>query len=283
MAISRQVYRRWLGNTLAALRGEVPQNAAAEALGCTPGRIRHFESGRNLPRASDIEVLLRLYGADDRIDELTDLARQIQEAPPEQDLSRLARTPSGLATFLGLEQGATAITEFGVMTVPGLLQTREYATAVLASGETGGITAREVQRRVEQRLRRQAALHRDHDAVRVTAILDESVLRRQVGGPDVLRAQLGHLSEISTLPNVSIRVLPYTTVVPIALSGPFIQMQFGLPGDDGLVYVEDRLGGRVIDDPDSIDEYTLVTSALLDESLSVADSRTMINQIGDHL
>ncbi|WP_433869517.1 DUF5753 domain-containing protein [Saccharopolyspora sp. CA-218241] len=182
-----------------------------------------------------------------------------------------------------LEQGATAITEFGVMTVPGLLQTREYATAVLASGETGGITAREVQRRVEQRLRRQAALHRDHDAVRVTAILDESVLRRQVGGPDVLRAQLGHLSEISTLPNVSIRVLPYTTVVPIALSGPFIQMQFGLPGDDGLVYVEDRLGGRVIDDPDSIDEYTLVTSALLDESLSAADSRTMIDQSGDHL
>src|SRR5690606_11390796 len=124
--ISRAVYKRWLAVTLRNLRGEIKLQEAADALGCTPGRISHFERGRNLPTEADIEKLMRLYGAPERTAELVNLTTQIREAPPDQDLSRLASTPSGFDTFLGFEQGARALTEWATMTVPGLLQTRAY-------------------------------------------------------------------------------------------------------------------------------------------------------------
>lgn len=279
---SRAVYKRWLAVTMRNLRGETTLQAAADALGCSPGRIRHFESGRNVPHAADIQGLMQLYSATERTDELVNLATQIREAPPEQDLSRLANTPDGFDTFLGLEQGARELTEWAAMTVPGLLQTQQYATAVMA-GHQAGLANREVQRRVSLRMRRQDVLRRSNDPPTITGILDEAVLRRQVGGAAVLQGQLEQLVTVSGLPNVSVRVIPYDRVVPGALHGSFTALDFGIPGDDGLIYLEDRTGGTAIEDPDAIDDYGSLVEELLATALSDEESRMLITQIGEEL
>lgn len=263
-------------------RNAILGNEAADALGCTPGRISHFERGRNLPTEADIEKLMRLYGAPERTAELVNLATQIREAPPDQDLSRLASTPSGFDTFLGFEQGARALTEWATMTVPGLLQTRAYATAVLG-GHQQALRERELQRRVEQRMRRQAVLQRSDDPPTVTGILDESVLERQVGGVEVLREQLAHLVVVSKLPNVSVRVVPKNRVVLSALHGSFIAMDLGIPGDDGLIYLEDRRGGTAIEDLDAIDDYLEVLDELLAAALDEDESQQLIERTGENL
>lgn len=279
---SRAVYKRQLAITLKNLRGTVTQQAAAEALGCTSGRIGHFERGRNVPTRADVERLAELYRATDRAEELATLTDQIRNAPRDGELIRLATIPSGFETYLALEQGAREVTEWAAMTIPGLLQTREYATAVMRTHEAG-LKRRELERRVEQRMRRQEVLRRSEDPPAINAIIDEAVLHRQVGGVEVLRAQLEHLVTVSSLPNVSVRALPYDRVVPAALHGPFTVMQFGIPGDDGVVYLEDRTGGTAIEDPDSIDDYISVVDELLCTALTEEDSRTVFRRMGEKL
>ena len=279
---SRAVYKRQLAITLKNLRGEITQQTAAEALGCTSGRIGHFERGRNVPTRSDVERLAELYRATDRAEELATLADQIRNAPRDGELVRLATTPSGFETYLALEQGAREVTEWATMTVPGLLQTREYATAVMSAHEAG-LKRRELERRVEQRMRRQHMLRRSEDPPAITAVIDEAVLHRQVGSVEVLGAQLEHLVSMSTLHNVSIRVLPYDRIVSSALDGAFIIMHFGIPGDDGLVYYESRIGGTVVEDPDDIDDYLGVVDDLMDAALTEEDGRTTLETIRKEL
>lgn len=282
--LSRAVYKRWITVTLRRLRenAHVTQQAAAEELNCSPKRIAHFESGRNFPHTSDLETLLPLYGAGDQTADLIELVRQVRDAPAEADLSRLASVPSGFDTFLGLEQGCSELVEWAVLTVPGLLQTRDYATAVMRGHETG-LREPELNRRVDLRMRRQSVLHRVDDPPRVEAIVDDSVLWRQVGGPHTLRDQLRYLVELSSLSNVSIQVLPSTVVVPAALHGPFTAMHFPIPGDAGLIYLEDRTGGRAHEDPDAIDDYLSVLKELRHSALDEDTSRQRITEIGETL
>lgn len=281
---SRAVYKLALSSGLSQARPEsVTLQAAADQIGCSAPKIRHFESGRNTPRPDEIEQLMAFYGASqDQTRELVKLAQQVRDTPAEQDLSRLANTPNGFKTFLGLEQGARQLTEWAVLTVPGLLQTREYATAVMA-GHESGLSDRELRRRVDLRMRRQAVLQRGEDAPSITAILDESVLSRQVGGVDVLRAQLDHLVQASLLPNVSLRVLTHDRVVPASLHGPFIAMDFGISNHPGVVYLEDRTGGRAIDDADEIDDYLMIVDELLGAALSAEESRKFVKEKGAEL
>ncbi|MBB5157966.1 helix-turn-helix domain-containing protein [Saccharopolyspora phatthalungensis] len=268
--------------TLRQLRPEkITLQQAAEELGCSEGKIRHFESGRNLPMPDDIAKLMALYGTTEQTNELVSLATQIREAPSGQDLTRLAATPDGFRTYLGLEQGAREFTEWSVLTVPGLLQTRDYATAVMSGARH--VRESEVARRVEQRMRRQGLLQRSDDPPLVTALFDEGALRREVGGVSTLREQLRHLVQVSERPNVSLRVLPFSVVVQSALYGPFIHMGFGLPNHPGYIYLEDLTGGRMIEDADVIDDYLAVVDELSAAALDEESSRTMISEIGEAL
>lgn len=283
--LTRAIYRRWIALTLRRSRQQagVSREQAAKERGCSPVRITHLEQARNLPQPDDVAVLLPLYelGQGD-IDELNALVVQVRDAPPEADLSKLAEVPSGFDTYLGLESGASELDTWDVMVVPGLLQTRGYAQGLL-SGHEIGLRAREVERRVTLRMRRQDVLYRTDQPLELRAVLDESVLHRCVAGPDVQRSQLHHLAEISERPNVSIRVLPMRTPVTAALHGPFMQLTLPIPGDPGLVYLEDRTGGRAIEDPDQLDDYIEVRDALQAGALDEDASRKLIAQIGEAL
>lgn len=283
--LTRTIYRRWIALTLRRSRQQagVSREQAAKERGCSPVRITHLEQARNLPQSDDIAALGRLYELDQsEIDELNALVVKVRDAPPEADLSKLAEVPSGFDTYLGLESGASELDTWDVMVVPGLLQTKEYAQGLL-SGHQTGLRTREVGRRVEQRLRRQDVLHRPDQPLQLRAMLDESVLHRCVAGTDVQRAQLRHLVDLGAQPNVSVRVLPTRAPVTAALHGPFMYLTLPIPGDPGLVYLEDRTGGRAIEDPDQIDDYLEVRDALQAGALDESASRELIEQIGEAL
>ncbi len=278
----RELHKRRLHKALRSLRDRagVSRQDAAEALRCSPSRIGHIETGRNVPREDEIRTLLDLYGAPEKTATLATLANQIHSGTPSpgESLSRLADTLTGFDTYLALEQGAHGIVEWATMSCPGLLQTEDYAAATMLAGH-GYVSPYEVDRRVRQRMRRQEILQQ-HAAPRMLALLDESILLRLVGSRTILDGQLAHLLERSHCPTVSIRVVPFDRTYPPALNGPYITLDFDIPDDDGIVYLEDRAGGKVHDDPELLGDYSAITEALLARSADERESRELINRIG---
>lgn len=282
--LTKPILERWIAVTLRHYRqaARMSRSVAARARECSDVRITHLESGRNLPKREDIEGLLRLYGRTQaEINELIALVEQVRDAPVGADLSGRTEIP-GFDTYVGLESGASELDTWDVLPVHGLLQVRSYAEALLG-GHESGLRRSEVQRRVDLRLQRQDVLYREDQPLQLRAVIDESVLTRCIAGVEVQRQQLRHLYDVSELPNVSIRVLPLAKPVLAAQHGPFMILTLPIPGDPGLVYLEDRSGGRAIDDGDRVDEYLEVRDALQEAALSEEDSRQLFEEKGKAL
>jgi hypothetical protein len=131
--------------------------------------------------------------------------------------------------------------------VPGLLQTKEYASAVVRGGTTK-LSDEQVQARIDVRMRRQQALYED-PALEVIAVLDEAVLHRQVGGPEVMRVQFQHLRQVAELPNVTVQVVPFNAGAHAGMSGSFNILQFPEPGDLDAVFTDLVAGEMFIEEP----------------------------------
>ena len=278
------VIRRYLAFELRRLREAAGMNQgdAATRIDTTKGRIGHFESGRNLPKLTDIELLLPFYGAPELVDSFRDLVVQARTAADVFEPDESMTLPPGFDLYLGLEQGASRIISYDAMTVKGILQCRAYAEALLR-GHDATVDDAEIQRRADLRMRRQAIVTRTESPVDVVDIIDEAVLSRSIGGMTVLAAQLEHLLEMANRPNVSIRVLPYDVGVHPALHGPFTILEFPIARDPGIVYVEDRIGGRYRDSTEEIDEYAAVTGELLEVALTESVSAARIHQALEEL
>lgn len=162
------------------------------------------------------------------------------------------------------------------------MQCEPYAEA-LFRGHHPGLSEDEIRRKLDLRMRRQGALERDESALELVAVIDQAVLHRQIGGADVLDRQLDHLLTAAKRPNITVRVLPYSVGVHPALHGPFTMLQFPIERDPGVVYVEDRIGGRYRDDTEEIDEYAAVVDRLLELALPESDSASMIHEAREEL
>ncbi|SDP80246.1 Helix-turn-helix domain-containing protein [Actinopolyspora xinjiangensis] len=282
--LSPAVYRRMIAFELQRMRktADITQQEAAEKLGCSRVRINHFESMRNLPRPADVEVLLPYYGAAERVEEFRDVIAMLKDVPHASDLARLAEVPRGFDIYLGLEQGAHSIRSYEAMIFPGLLQTPEYAGALMR-GHDDDLSEEEARRRTELRLARQQVLARQGTPLELTTVIDESVLRRRIGDARIMREQFDHLLDMSARSNITVRILGADVGVHPALHGPFTLMDFAIPGDPGVVYLEDRLGGRYYEDADEIDEYIGVMEHLLARSLEESESRRLLRQAREEL
>jgi transcriptional regulator with XRE-family HTH domain len=269
---SPMVLRRWVAFELARLRRDagVSQKQAGARLGRAQSHISNLERGpgakdrSNIPALAEVEMLLDFYGRGDLVPRFRQLLEQCRRKHWWEGL------PSGVIPplfdfYLGLEEGAVSIECYDALTVTGLLQCRAYAE-VLLRGHGAMLPEQEVARRVELRLGRQAVLERSEDPLRLWAILDESVLHRMIGGPEVMAAQLEHLLKVSERPEIQLQilpaVLPATHGVHPALHGSFRRLTFPTPGDPGLVYLESRLGGTYHENQWEIDEYTEVMNHL---------------------
>lgn len=278
------VLRRYIAFELRRLRETAGKNQAevGKRLDTSKARIAHFESGRNLPKLTDVEILLPYYGAADLVDGFKELITQARNATLLFEPDESITLPPGFDLYLGLEQGASRIVAYSAMTAPGLLQCRSYAE-VLFRGHDPDLPDEEAQRRIDLRMQRQSILDREEAPLELVSVIDEAVLYRQIGGPAVLGQQLDHLLAAAERPNVSIRVLPYTVGVHPALHGSFMLLEFPIARDPGVVYAEDRIGGRYRDNVEEIDEYVEVVDRLLELALPEPESASMIRRIRKEL
>jgi len=169
-----------------------------------------------------------------------------------------------MQTYVGLEAEATSISDYEPGVIPGLLQTADYAQAV-HEGALPRLTAAVIDQRIEVRRTRQKILTRD-DPPQLRAVIDEAVLHRVVGSPKVMAAQLAQVIEGSDLPNVTMRVLPYSAGAHPALDSTFVLLEFAHPMP-GVVYVEGLVGQVYLERPQDVERYTEIFESLCALSL----------------
>jgi transcriptional regulator with XRE-family HTH domain len=254
---SPALFKRTIALSLQRWRKEagLAQKDAAKRLDRTPQHISNLESGERLPSAADLELLLGQYGKEDRIEFMRELLSAAKRAR-NWWTALSGAIPRWFDLYLGLESGASELSTFETVLVPGLLQTREYAEAVIRGNPN--LTTEQVDQLVNLRMGRQQILDRDEDPVHLWAVLDESVLHRQHGGAIAMHRQLKHLLEMSERPRIDIQVLPYNAGATVAQQGgSFVVMRFpaAMENDPGLVYLELLTGGQYFEEPGEIAEY----------------------------
>jgi transcriptional regulator with XRE-family HTH domain len=234
--------RRQLHTELQRLRlaAGLSQSEVARAQEWSPSKVHRIEKGLVSVSRPDLLALLGYFKVVDQetIDHLLELARQSRNAPMPFAAYRDVFTPE-IIRFLGYEETAVSIREVALIGVPGLLQIPEYTRAWIGQGR--GIEPASSEKFVQSRRERQRILRRS-DPPEVSFILDEAVISRAVGGPAAMRAQLEHLRAAAAMPNVAIRILPFSLGAHAGLRGPFVHLQFDSANDPDVVYLESRRG-----------------------------------------
>ena len=270
---SPTVRRRELGMRLRALRAgaDLTVEQVADHLLCSPSKISRLETGHRGASARDIRDLCNLYRVDPAEREyLTELAR-------EGDLRNAWWQPYDLpyATYVGLESAAIAISDFEPGVFPGLLQTPDYAR-VVHEALIPQLAPDVIAQRIEVRSIRQQVLARPGPP-QFISVIDEAVLHRVVGGPAVMRDQLKRLIAASSLPNITIQVLPYQAGAHAALDSTFIMLEFEAPVS-GVVYVDGLVGQIYLQREQDVQRYREIFGQLRALSLSPEDSIDLISQ-----
>ena len=275
--VSPTVRQRELGMRLRQLRTEkglTVEDVAGQLL-CSATKVSRAETGARRQTLRDVRDLCQIYEvAPETSAELMELARQ-------------AREPGWWATyddrkvipFIGMEQEATSITCFGMYFLPGLLQTEDYARAII-KGIVPKIDPAILDQRVAARMRRQQLLDQPKPP-RYRALLDEATLHRQVGSPAVMKAQLEKLLLYVQEEKATIQVIPFDVGAHAAMDSNFDYLEFESSPLPGLVFVESLVIQLYLDRPDQLKRYAEALEYLRDEALSPRDSAKRIEDIRD--
>ncbi|RCW47031.1 helix-turn-helix protein [Halopolyspora algeriensis] len=281
MPESPTVHRRRLGSALRRLRetaGRTHREVAAY-LDCSQGKVSQIELGRVPVRTSDVRLMAEFYGADtDQASSLIELAQGSKQRGWWQEYPSTAQR-AGFETYLGLETAATAVSCFGADPVPELLQTAEYSGALLGA-EDPGLDGGGIDERLTVISKRQQRLLGEHP-LELWAVLDESALRRAVGGPAVMRAQLEHLVLMGYRRNVTLQVLPFTAGAHPLMGDRVAVFSFPDPADPQVVHVGDSVNSRFLDDLAETRPYLSVFESVCAAALPPKDSNALISTIAD--
>src|SRR5919108_4183079 len=276
---SPTVLRIVLGAQLRKLR-EAKGLSRAEAgytIRASESKMSRLELGRVSFKERDIRDLLILYGVEDpdQRDELLALAKQANQPGWWHRYSDIL--PNWFEAYVGLEETATLIRTYEGHLVPGLLQTEDYARAVMLAGLPSG-SDEEVERWLKLRMDRQGLLARP-DAPRLWAVMDEAALRRPVGGADVMRTQLDRLIVATRLPNVTVQVVLFRAGAHAALGQPFVILRFADPDLPDMVYLEQLASGLWIDKRDEVDSYAQVMDRLVIQAEDPKDTEEIVSRM----
>jgi hypothetical protein len=242
----------------------VSREDAGWEIRASESKISRMELGRVGFKERDVADLLSLYGVDDE-DERARLLTLAQQANSPGWWHRFGDVlPSWFQSYLGLEASAALIRTYEVQFVPGLLQTEGYARAVVLLGH-GRAGPDEINRRVSLRMRRQAVLDRDEPA-QLWAVVDEAALRRPIGGPEVMRAQLEALLEASGRPNVRLQIVPFNAGGHSAAGGAFTILRFPDQELPDVVYIEQLTSALYLDKRDDVEHYLAAMERLCVEA-----------------
>jgi transcriptional regulator with XRE-family HTH domain len=269
--------RRRLARELTRLREQrgMTIRQAADTLEWDPSKLSRIEAMRHGIIVRDVRRLLDLYGVTDQAqrEALFEMARQAKQRGWWQAYADVL--PSEYATLIGLESEAAEIRTWQPELVHGLLQTEDYARAVIRAGRPGD-TAEEVERRVEIRMLRQQILDRA-DPPRLRVVLNEGAVRRVTGGPEVMRAQLRALAAGRDRSSVLVQVLPFAAGEhPAMASGPFVLLDFGETADRGVVTAENLTSSLSLDGPEDFRQYDRAFDFLAAAALGPRESRDML-------
>ena len=251
---------------------------AARQLEWSTSTIFRIETGRSRPQPGNVRVLLELYGVSGpERDGLIRLAREARQ--PGWWHSFRDVLPNPYEVFIGLEAGAASIRNFEPVVVPGLLQTEEYARQ-MSRGGPRELDRDDIERRVQVRMERQRILPRE-DRPRLWTVIDEAVIRRAVGGSEVMREQLRHLIDSAEQGKTTLQVVPFSAGAHAGTTGPFIILDFPEPTDPAVVYVETLAGDLYLEERADVDRYTLAFDRLLAAALHPDDSMRLVQQAAD--
>lgn len=247
----------------------VQANAAA-SLGWSPAKVGHIENCRNKVTYEDVELMLGLYGVGSpEVEPILALAREVDRRNWWDDYIETLSGP-----YVALEDAAETILEWAPLAVPGLLQTQDYARAMLKAGPS---TPEDLERRLRARMLRQTGLTRPDEPPHLHVVLDEGVLEREVGGPAVMRAQLARLADEARRENVDIQILPRSVGAHPGLDGSLIILQFADPADPDVGYVEGFHGAAFLESPGKVNECNVAFGRLRQLALTVDASVALID------
>ncbi|MCX4760343.1 helix-turn-helix domain-containing protein [Streptomyces sp. NBC_01275] len=278
------VRRRKLGAELRTLRSRagLTSGEAARLVGWHQSKVSRIETGTSGTKPADVRLLLDAYGvADPHLRELM-LALAGSDGSGGRDHwwhAYRGVLPPAYRDFISLESQASAMRTLETTVVPGLLQTPAYARAVTRAA-VEGITEDQLDTLVEVRLARQEVL-RGRPPLELNAVLDEAVLRREVGGPEVMARQLDQLVEAARLPQVRLQVLPFRAGAHIGLTGPFVVFSFSSTSDLDVVVLDHLTSSLYLERKEDLQAYTEAFDALRAHALSTEESLDYIAAIAD--
>jgi len=269
---SPTIRRRRLGVELRRHReaAGVTIDVVAERIGCSTSKVSRIETGHTTASPNDVQDMLDIYGVGDAIkSELAQIAREARLKGWWHPYSTVLT-----GAYVGLEAAARAVRTYEQQVIPGLLQSEEYAIAMIRGARLGD-SDEEIDRRVRVRMGRQSLLTTD-DPIDLRAVLDEAVLRRPVGGPAVMIDQLKRLIEAARLPNVTLQILPFEAGAHAGMDGPFAILEFEEERDADVVFTDNATGGLFMEKTEELQKYTVIFETIVATALTPEESIEMI-------
>ncbi len=274
---SATLRRRRLGGELRRLRedAELTIQEVAKRLECSESKISRIETGHVSATPRDVRDMLGLYRVnEEQRDALIQLAREVRQ---RGWWTSYADVPDGVPAYASLEVAAGLIHTYMALVVPALLQTEEYAHAVIRA-ILPDLLPDEIERRVQLRMERQSLLERS-DPPTFWAVLDEAMLRHPVGSIEVMRTQLDKLTEAAALPTVTLQVLPTATGEHAGMDGPFTIVGYSESAEPDFVLLDSVMGELYLETAEQLQRYSRVFDLLRTAALPPDDSVAFIRRL----
>ncbi|MGW0734680.1 helix-turn-helix domain-containing protein [Streptomyces sp. NPDC002851] len=272
-----------LGKRLQELRQHagLKREEAAKVLRVAPATVRRMETAEVTLKIPYLQLLLKAYGVEDEEAEaFVDLAEEANRPGWWQRYHDIL--PGWFSMYVSLEGAASLIRSYEPHFVPGLLQTEEYARAVMRSGAVGQTRPEDIERHVALRMQRQDLLTGD-EAPRLWAVLDETVLRRPVGGPGVLRAQVDRLLEATESPQVTLQIAEFAKGHHPGTYGPFTLFRFAVPELPDMVYTEYLTGAVYLDRRAEVVTYLEVMDRMAAQAATAQRTKEILRSLREEL
>jgi transcriptional regulator with XRE-family HTH domain len=275
--VNPTVRRRRLGQELRRLREIKGMTAeeVADRLLVSQSKISRLENGRRSISQRDVRDLCGVYEVADHrvVDSLMQMAKDSRQQGWWHAFGDIP-----YSVYIGLETDAESLRVYEPQIVPGLLQTRSYAEALI-TGALPEAPPSDIEKRVNVRARRQDRVNAPEHPLRLWAVIDESALRRLVGGKQVMLAQLEHLVEQSKLPHVTVQVLPFEMGAHPGINGQYAILEFPDAADSSVVYIEGVTSDLYLEKANDVQRYSVMYEHLRAQALNVDQTREFIGDI----
>jgi transcriptional regulator with XRE-family HTH domain len=275
--VNPTVRRRRLGQELRRLRELKGMTAeeVAERLLVSQSKISRLENGRRSISQRDVRDLCGVYDVEDQrvVESLMQMAKDSRQQGWWHSFGDIP-----YSVYIGLETDAASLRVYDPQVVPGLLQTRNYAEALIR-GALPETPAADVDKRVQVRMRRQDRVYASETPLRLWTVMDEAALRRVVGGPGLMRDQLDHLVEQSQLPHVTVQVIPFEMGAHPGINGQYAILEFPDTSDSSVVYIEGVTSDLYLEKSGDVQKYSVMYEHLRAQALNVEQSRDFISKI----